>query len=80
MVATEDDVHQSVWTVLSNLVGMLGIHVRLESQFIVTLLEALMKWNGIEAKGHNLASFGDFKVEVLARKVVVIILLRLNIL
>ena len=66
VVATKDDVHQSVRTVLSNLVGMLCIHVRFEAQFIVTLLEALMKWNRIGTKRHDLASFDDFKVEVLA--------------
>ena len=66
VVATEDDVHQSVRTVLSNLVGMLCIHVRFEAQFIVTLLEALMKWNRIGTKRHKIASFDDFKVEVLA--------------
>ena len=66
VVATEDDVHQSVWTVLSNLVGMLCIYVRFEPQFIMTLLETLMKWNRIGAKGHDLAPLGDFKVEMLA--------------
>ena len=66
VIATEDDVHQSVWTVLRNLVRMIGIHVWFEAQFIVTLLEALMKWNRIGAKGHDLAPLGDFKVEMLA--------------
>ena len=66
VVATEDDVYQSVWTVLRSLVGMIGIHVWFEPQFIVTLLEALMKWSRIGAKGHDLAPLGDFKVEVLA--------------
>ena len=66
VVATENDIHKSVWSVLSNLVGMLCIHVRFEAQFIVALLEALMKWNRIGTKRHDLASFDDFKVEVLA--------------
>ena len=66
VVTTKDDVHQTVRTIWGHLVGMLGIHVRFEAQFIVTLLEALMKWNRVGAKGHDLAPLGDFKVEMLA--------------
>ena len=59
---------------------MPGIHVWLEAQFIKTHLDTLMKWNGIGAKWNELSTFNYLKVKILAREIIMVILILVDIL
>lgn len=80
MVATEYHADSTVRAVLRYLVGVFGIHVWLEVQFVKTHLNTHVQWNGIGTKRDNLATFDNLEVMPLAREVVMVVLLLVGIL
>lgn len=80
MVATEYHADSTVRAVLRYLVGVFGIHVWLEVQFVKTHLNTHVQWNGTGTKRDDLATLDNLEVVLLARVVVMVVLLLVGIL
>ena len=59
---------------------MPGIHVWPEAQFIKTHLNALVEWNRVRSKRNKLSASDDFKIEILAREIIMVVLVLVGIL
>ena len=59
---------------------MPGIHVWLEAQFIKTHLNAIVEWNRVRSKRNKLSASDDFKIEIFAREIIMVVLVLVGIL
>ena len=73
MVTADDDAHGAVRTVVGIAQGIVFILVRFEGEFIKTMLQTLMKRNGIGAKRDYLSLAIDLKDEMLAGEIIVVV-------